>query len=52
MLYKLKAEDIKDTIPTIGMIVETARYKNLEVTSWDSGGRMKVSMSIYTTTIL
>jgi small GTP-binding protein len=42
MLYKLKVQDLKETIPTIGLNVETGSYNNFEIIAWDSGGRMKM----------
>jgi len=45
MLYKIKATDIKHSIPTIGINLEEARYKNLNILSWDSGGRTRVRIN-------
>mmetsp|Transcript_29276 Transcript_29276/g.46434 ORF Transcript_29276/g.46434 Transcript_29276/m.46434 type:complete len:208 (-) Transcript_29276:266-889(-) len=39
ILYKLKLGEVVTTIPTIGFIVETVTYKNIEFTVWDMGGR-------------
>jgi ADP-ribosylation factor protein 1 len=43
VLYKLKLGEVVTTIPTIGMNVEQTKYKNVEFTVWDVGGRDKVS---------
>lgn len=49
MLYKLKVQDLKETVPTIGLNVETGSYNNFEIIAWDSGGRMKVIKTLMTT---
>eukprot|EP01116_Phalansterium_solitarium_P003191 TRINITY_DN1387_c0_g1_i1.p1 TRINITY_DN1387_c0_g1~~TRINITY_DN1387_c0_g1_i1.p1 ORF type:complete len:232 (+),score=23.91 TRINITY_DN1387_c0_g1_i1:220-915(+) len=38
-LYKLKLGEVVTTIPTIGFNVETIEYKNVNLTTWDVGGR-------------
>lgn len=42
MLYKLKLGEIITTIPTIGFNVENVAYKNVNITTWDVGGRDKI----------
>jgi len=42
VLYKLKLGEIVTTIPTIGFNVETVAYKNVNITTWDVGGRDKI----------
>jgi hypothetical protein len=34
LLYKIKATDIENTIPTIGFNVETATYKSFDFRVW------------------
>jgi hypothetical protein len=47
MLHKLQMKNIRDIIPVVGLFVERAQYKHLEISSWDSGGRAKVRIHIY-----
>ena len=42
ILYMLKLGEIVTTIPTIGFNVETVAYGNLQLTTWDVGGRGKI----------
>ena len=42
MLYKLKLSKVRTTIPTIGFNVETVQDKNINITTWDMGGRDKI----------
>lgn len=46
MLYKLKLGKVRTTIPTIGFNVETVQDRNINITTWDLGGRDKIR-SIY-----
>ena len=39
VLYKLVSGNVVTTIPTIGFNVETVKYKNINFTMWDVGGR-------------
>merc|ERR550514_1501139 len=39
ILYKWKLGEVVTTIPTIGFNVETVKYKNITITTWDVGGR-------------
>ncbi|XP_046365106.1 ADP-ribosylation factor 1-like [Haliotis rufescens] len=39
IMYMLKLGEVVSTIPTIGFNVETVTYKNINITSWDVGGR-------------
>jgi len=41
-LYKLKLGEVTTTIPTIGFNLESVQYKNIQIISWDVGGRMKI----------
>ena len=38
ILYKLKIGEIVNTIPTIGINIETVKYKNISFTIWDMAG--------------
>ena len=38
ILYKMKLNEVVNTIPTIGFNVETFQYKNVEFNAWDIGG--------------
>lgn len=42
ILYKLKLNEVVNTIPTIGFNVETFEYKNIEFNCWDIGGQDKL----------
>ena len=42
ILYQLKLNELRHTIPTIGFTVETIKYKNLDLTIWDIGGQEKI----------
>ena len=42
ILYKLKLNEVQETIPTIGFNVETVEYKNLKFNVWDVGGQSKI----------
>lgn len=42
ILYQLKLNDYRHTVPTIGFNVETIKYKNLDLTIWDIGGQAKI----------
>jgi len=42
ILYQLKLNELRHTIPTIGFNVETIKYKNLDLTIWDIGGQEKI----------
>jgi small GTP-binding protein len=42
MLYKMKLGEVITSIPTIGFNVEEVHYKNLNLTTWDVGGRSGV----------
>jgi ADP-ribosylation factor protein 1 len=41
-LYKLKLGEVVTTIPVIGFNVESVKYKSVELTVWDMGGRMNM----------
>eukprot|EP01029_Cantina_marsupialis_P005160 TRINITY_DN1552_c0_g3_i1.p1 TRINITY_DN1552_c0_g3~~TRINITY_DN1552_c0_g3_i1.p1 ORF type:complete len:178 (-),score=48.32 TRINITY_DN1552_c0_g3_i1:148-681(-) len=38
-LYKLKLDEVVNTMPTVGFNVETVKYKNVEFNVWDIGGQ-------------
>lgn len=42
LLYKLKLNEVINTIPTIGFNVETFRYKKMTLSVWDVGGQDKI----------
>ena len=42
ILYKMKLNEVVNTIPTVGFNVETFQYKNIEFNAWDVGGQMKL----------
>mmetsp|Transcript_11264 Transcript_11264/g.12546 ORF Transcript_11264/g.12546 Transcript_11264/m.12546 type:complete len:219 (-) Transcript_11264:117-773(-) len=42
MLYQIKLGKVIETIPTIGMNVESLESKRLSFTAWDVGGRTKI----------
>lgn len=42
ILYKMKLNEVVNTIPTIGFNVETFQYKNIEFNCWDIGGQHKL----------
>lgn len=47
MMYKLKINGLVDSVPMIGLYMERGRYKNFDITSWDSGGRTRVNIHYY-----
>lgn len=42
LLYKLKLDELVQTIPTIGFNVEHVSYRNLVMSVWDIGGQDKI----------
>ena len=42
ILYKMKLNEVVNTIPTIGFNVETFQYKQIEFNCWDIGGQFKL----------
>ena len=42
ILYKMKLNEVVNTIPTIGFNVETFEYKNISFNCWDIGGQHKL----------
>ena len=42
ILYKMKLNEVVNTIPTVGFNVETFQYKNIEFNCWDIGGQSKL----------
>ncbi len=42
ILYKMKLNEVINTIPTIGFNVETFQYKKIEFNCWDIGGQFKL----------
>ena len=41
LLYKLNLGEVIRTIPTIGFNVDTVKYKNISITTWDVGNKYK-----------
>lgn len=44
ILYKLKLNEVVQSVPTIGFNVEQVDYKNLHFTLWDVGGQDKIRL--------
>jgi ADP-ribosylation factor protein 1 len=42
ILNKLKLNEVKETVPTIGFNVDTVEYKNVKFHVWDVGGQEKL----------
>ncbi|GME68787.1 unnamed protein product [[Candida] boidinii] len=42
ILYKLKLGKTKQTVPTVGFNVETIKYKNMTMHTWDIGGQERI----------
>jgi len=42
ILHKLKLNEVKETVPTIGFNVDTVEYKNVKFHVWDVGGQEKL----------
>jgi small GTP-binding protein len=42
VLYKLKLGEICTTIPTVGFNIETLQYRNVNIVTWDVGGRDRI----------
>ncbi|VEU22530.1 DEKNAAC103715 [Brettanomyces naardenensis] len=42
ILYKLKMGKAEETVPTVGFNVETIRYRNLVMNTWDVGGQERI----------
>ena len=42
ILYKMKLNEVINTIPPIGFNVETFQYKKIEFNCWDIGGQFKL----------
>lgn len=42
ILYKMKLGDVSTIMPTIGFNIEKAKYKNVDFTVWDVGGRGQI----------
>lgn len=42
ILYRLQADEVVQTIPTIGFNVETVQYKNIKFQVWDLGGQTSI----------
>ena len=38
ILFKLKDDEFKDTVPTVGLNVEQIKYRDMSLTLWDVGG--------------
>ena len=44
ILYKLKLGEVVNTIPTIGLNIETIEYKGILINCWDVGGSARIKM--------
>ncbi|ODV83938.1 hypothetical protein CANARDRAFT_177371 [[Candida] arabinofermentans NRRL YB-2248] len=42
ILYKLKLGKAEKTVPTVGFNVETIKYKNMIMNTWDVGGQERI----------
>ncbi|TDH67415.1 hypothetical protein CCR75_000093 [Bremia lactucae] len=42
ILYRLQADEIEQTVPTIGFNMETLQYKNVKFQVWDLGGQTSI----------
>eukprot|EP00916_Digyalum_oweni_P020416 GHVL01033992.1.p1 GENE.GHVL01033992.1~~GHVL01033992.1.p1 ORF type:complete len:182 (+),score=31.95 GHVL01033992.1:374-919(+) len=42
ILYRLHADEVVSTVPTIGFNVETVTYKNIKFQVWDLGGQTSI----------
>ncbi|KUF97599.1 hypothetical protein AM588_10009328 [Phytophthora nicotianae] len=42
ILYRLQADEIEQTVPTIGFNMETLQYKNIKFQVWDLGGQTSI----------
>ncbi|ESW95893.1 ADP-ribosylation factor 6 [Ogataea parapolymorpha DL-1] len=42
ILYKLKLGHTQQTVPTVGFNVETIKYRNLVMNTWDVGGQERI----------
>ena len=41
ILFKIKDDEFKDTVPTVGLNVEQVSYKDMTLTLWDVGGQAR-----------
>ena len=41
LLFKIKDDEFKDTVPTVGLNVEQITYKDMTLTLWDVGGQAR-----------
>ncbi len=39
LLFQIKDQEFKTTVPTIGLNIESVSYKNYAITFWDVGGQ-------------
>eukprot|EP00357_Protocruzia_adherens_P024060 CAMPEP_0114989774 /NCGR_PEP_ID=MMETSP0216-20121206/10389_1 /TAXON_ID=223996 /ORGANISM="Protocruzia adherens, Strain Boccale" /LENGTH=183 /DNA_ID=CAMNT_0002352799 /DNA_START=46 /DNA_END=597 /DNA_ORIENTATION=- len=47
IMFQLKLGEFVETVPTIGLNVETIEFKNLELTIWDVGGQVRTLWKHY-----
>ena len=40
ILYKLTLDQVVSTIPTVGLNIETIKYKDINLSVWDLGGQL------------
>jgi small GTP-binding protein len=41
LMYRLKDNSFSDTVPTVGLNMESASYKSFTLTVWDVGGKAR-----------
>lgn len=41
LMYRLKDNQFSETVPTVGLNMESASYKNFCLTVWDVGGKAR-----------
>ena len=41
-LDRLQADEVEETVPTIGFNMETLQYKNIKFQMWDLGGQTSI----------
>ena len=39
LMYRLKDNQFSETVPTVGLNMESATYKSFSLTVWDVGGK-------------
>ena len=41
LLFKIKDDEFKETVPTVGLNVEQIKYRDMTLTLWDVGGQAR-----------